>query len=248
MSRRISDDEDLSGRISPCPIPPNPSKQRPATDPPSSTGLVTKSRVWSWLISPRFGGWCGIGAMVAVLFSITSAFFLFGYPGVNQYQPFSIAHLAYGVAGVLLIIFMFQVFRIQIRYRSYLGMLAGILGMLMGVVIIYQALVRAETLLSGYFAQLVYHLSWVWILILPVFMAFAFSPLFLGLDRQSEVLFILALGACILTCFSGLFVIANGFSITIIQGFILNLIASSWIVLFSVLLIIRGEYLLQTEF
>ena len=185
--------------------------------------------------------------MVAVLSSITSAFLLFGFPGINQYQPFSIAHLAYGIAGVLLIIFMFQVFRIQIRYRSYLGMLAGILGVIMGVVIIYQALVRAETLLSGYIAQLVYHLSWVWILVLPVFMAFAFSPIFLGLDRQSGVIFILALGAGILTCFSGLFVIANGFSITIIQGFILNLIASSWIFLFSVLLIIRGEYLFQAQ-
>jgi hypothetical protein len=248
MSRRIADDEDLSGRVSPCPIPPNPSKQRPATDPQSSSGLVTSRRIWGWLVSPRFAGWCGIGAMVAVLLSITTAYFLFGFPGINQYQPFSIAHLAYGVAGMLLIIFMVQVFRIQIRFRSYLGMLAGLLGVLMGGVIIYQAWVRAETLLSGIIAQAVYHLSWLWILVLPVFMAFAFSPLFLGLDRQSGVIFILALGASILTCFNGLFVIANGFFLTIIQGFILNLIASSWILLFSVLLIIRGEYLLQTQF
>ncbi|MFX1300733.1 MAG: hypothetical protein ACFFDE_07300, partial [Promethearchaeota archaeon] len=208
-------------------------------------GLVTRRRVWSWLISPRFGGWGGVGAIVGVLLSITSAYFLFGFPGISQYQPFSIAHLAYGVAGVLLMIFMFQVLRIQVRYRSYLGMLAGMLGVLMGVVIIYQALVRAEMLFSGYIAQFVYHLSWVWILVLPAFMAFSFSPLFIGLDRQSGAIFILALGASILTCFSGLFVIANGFSLTTMQAFIMNLIASSWILLFSVLLIIRGEYLLQ---
>lgn len=144
MSRLLIDDEDLNGRISPCPIPPNPSKQIPATDPQSSTWLVTRRSVWSVLISPRFVGWCGIGAMVAVLSSITSAFFIFGYPGINQNQPFSIAHLAYSFAGGLLIIFMIQVFRIQMRYRSYLGMLAGLLGVLMGGVIIYQALARAE--------------------------------------------------------------------------------------------------------
>jgi hypothetical protein len=248
MSRRIADDEDLYGRISPCPIPPNPVKKQPETNPEtfSSKWLVIGKNTWSQLISPQFAGLCGIGATVGVFLSITLAYLYWGYPGIHPTRPFSLAQVAYGVAGALILVFMIQILRIQHQYGSYLGRVAGILGILMGFVIMFQAMVRAGNPIGDYIAPLVYRFSWLWLIVLPVMLGYVFSPIFLGLDRKSGVLFLFGLGAGALTAFSSLYIISTGFVPTAIVGTILNVFFTSYIILFSVLLVIRGDYLIYS--
>ncbi|MFX0079721.1 MAG: hypothetical protein ACFE8O_10830 [Candidatus Hermodarchaeota archaeon] len=243
MSRRIADDEDLYGRISPCPIPPNPSKKRTKTNPGafSSKWLVGGRKIWSWLISPQFAGCCGIGATVGVFFSIALAYLYWGYPGISPTRPFSLAHIAYGLAGPLILVLMIQILRIQHQYGSYLGRIAGILGVLMGFVIMFQALVRAGTPMGDIIAPLVYRFSWLWVILLPVLLGYVFSPIFLELDEKSGVLFFLALGLGALSAFSSLYIIATGFIPSISVGVFMNIVFMGYIILFSVLLVIRGD-------
>jgi len=155
-----------------------------------------------------------------------------------------LAHIAYGVAGALILVLMIQILRIQHQYGSYLGRIAGIFGILMGFVIMFQALVRAGTPVGVYIAPLVYRFSWLWVLILPVLLGYVFGPIFLRLDRKSVVLYFLALGAGALSAFSSLYIIATGFIPTIIVGVLMNVVFMSYIILFSVLLVIRGNHLI----
>ncbi|MDO8123510.1 MAG: hypothetical protein Q6364_03935 [Candidatus Hermodarchaeota archaeon] len=246
MSRRITGDEDFYGRISPCPIPPNPSKKRIETNPGTSSSrwLVSERAIWSWLVSPQFAGWCGIGATVSVFLSITLAYLYWGYPGISPARPFSLAHIAYGLAGPLIVILMIQVLRIQHQYGSYLGRIAGVFGILMGFVIIFQALVRAGTPLGDIINPLVYRFSWLWVLILPVLLGYVFSPIFLRLDRKSGALFFLGLGFGALSAYSSLYIMATGFIPTIIVGVFMNIVFMGYIIAFSLILVIRGDNLI----
>lgn len=246
MSRRIADDEDLYGRISPCPIPPNPSKKRKKTNPgiSSSKWLMSGRTIWSWLFSPQFAGLCGIGATVGVFLSITLAYLYWDYPGISPFRPFSLAHIAYGVAGVLIVILMIQVLRIQHQYGSFLGRIAGVFGILMGFVIMFQALVRAGTPVGDYIAPLVYRFSWIWVIVLPVLLGYVFSPIFLRLDRISGALFFLGLGFGALSAYSSLFIMATGFIPTIIVGVFMNIVFMGYIISFSLILVIRGDNLI----
>ncbi len=243
MNRRIADDEDLYGRISPCPIPPNPSKKRTKTNPENSPfkWLVSERKIWSWLLSPQFAGLCGIGATVSVFLSITLAYLYWGYPGISPTRPFSYAHVAYCVGGAFILVLMIQILRIQFQYRSYLGVLTGLLGILMGFVIMFQALVRAGTIWGDYIALLVYRFSWLWLIVLPVLLGYVFSLIFLRLDRKSIALFFFAQGLGALSAFSSLYIIATGFIPTITVGILMNIVFMGYIISFSMLLVIRGD-------
>ena len=197
--------------------------------------------IWSWLVSPQFAGLCGIGATVGVFLSITLAYLYWDYPGISPFRPFSLAHIAYGLAGVLIVILMIQVLRIQHQHGSFLGRIAGVFGILMGFVFMFQALVRAGTPLGDIIAPLVYRFSWLWVILLPVLLGYVFSPIFLGLDGRAVALFFFALGLGALSAFSSLYIIATGFIPSISVGVFMNIVFMGYIILFSVLLVIRGD-------
>jgi hypothetical protein len=262
MSRRTADDEDLYGRISPCPIPPNPSKKQPGTFPqkPSLKWLVYGSSFWNWIKSPEFAGLCGLIAAAATFFGLAISLFLATYwfdPYVNYLTQLGYPNYLSGpfgevdinqsalfyngcqfVCGIFLFIMGFQLLVIQIRRWSVLGVFAGLAFIIYAIMGLCYGIWGSSfyALLQQF--ELINQITFNLASLLPFLVAIAFAPIFLRQDGKAAGIFILFVVIGILAIYANTFVFLFGpLTMYVLSGWLLSL---AWIVIFSSLLVFRS--------
>lgn len=266
MSRLKADEEDLSNRFNPCPIPPNPSSKQPVITQPSQSSkwFIYGRSVWKWILSPEFAGLCGIMAVAAVYLGLAISLFLaisWYVPTVNfmtdlgnpyhiggSEGPFGINPSALFfngcqiVDGILLLILGFHLLAIQVRRGSVVGILVGL------VFIMYPIM---GPLSYGLFPQgfnpndptghiaLINWFTTSLATLLPFLLAIAFAPIFLRQDRKTTAMFILFVVVGILFIYWGSFLnFWNWSTLAVMSSWMLGL---AWIAIFSALFVFGSK-------
>ena len=259
--RRTALDEDLSGRISPCPIPPNPSK-KPAISPqaPSTRWVIYGSRFWNWVSSPEFGGLCGIIAVTTAFLGLAISLFVaisWYVPNINFLTDlgnpyriggpegplgFNLSAPFYNgcqiVDGIFLLFLGFHLLAIQVRRGSVVGILVGFVFIMYSILgplsygLFPQGFNPVDP--TGHIAMINWFTS-IFSILLPFLLAIAFAPIFLQQDRKTTTTFIVFVVVGVLSIYWGSFLnFWNWSTLAVLSSWILDLV---WIAIFSTLFV-----------
>ena len=265
-ARRTAYDEDLGGKISPCPIPPNPSKQPPVSSPQSSSSkwILFGSSFWKWISSPEFAGLCGIMAVAAAYLGLAISLFLaiswyvptvnfltdLGNPyriggpeglfGVNPSAPFY--NGCQIMDGIFLLLFGFHLLAIQVRRGSVVGIFVGFVFIMYSIMgpLSYGLFPQGFNPIdpTGHIALINWFTS-IFATLLPFSLAIAFAPIFLQQDRKTTAMFIVFIVVGVLSIYWGSFLNFRNFStLSVISGWMLGL---AWIAIFSALFVFGNK-------
>lgn len=269
--RQAAHKEDLYGKISPCPIPPNPSKKQPDSKPhkSSSKWYDTRTKIWTWVKSPRFAGfamlyfsmfyWSVLGLILllsAPWFNVTEYYLvelgnplaprvLIGADFVNSLAPlFNGLELFSGLFNIVLMLFFGL---IMIRNKSMIG----ILGVVCGIIIVS---INLPCFVIPFGFPLWNEIAFTAALLGPVLVTasmgmvlISLAPWFLGHDKIATILFAITIGL-----FTIIFLISfYGFHCTLtgeygqpLLVFLNGILGYAIMGIFSVLFITRGDHLI----
>lgn len=271
--RRKAHAGDLYGKISPCPIPPNPSKKQPDSNPqsPSSPLLSLRSKIRNWLTSFQFAGVLGLSLIVSIFYGLVIAILVSSHwfnfhetvitelgnpfgPGIvmGMYYVNPVAPLFNGtilLLGLVLLVFALYFETLFIKTRSIIGSLGGVFGIVLGCMVVFLALNPPGSPLGYKFTNSLSLTISVIFLATWFLIMVALAPIFLGHDRTASILIVLVTG--LLTISSHIMLLALQCAFTS-KFFYPSLVLLNEIILIaalgvlSVLFIIRGNTLLKS--